>query len=96
MKCGHCGENMVFTQNQYGDFWECKQCDVRKYGNRTEADKELRLLRMKAHEVFDLWWQTKNYTRFDAYRILAKRFALPIGSAHIGHFGKKTMSKNNK
>lgn len=52
----------------------------------TLANKELRLKRIQAHQIFDQIWKQKILTKADAYRWIADKFCLNDSQAHIGHF----------
>ena len=51
------------------------------------ANKELRLLRRKAHYHFDQLYETGFMSRVDAYEWLSAVLGLPMGKTHIGQLG---------
>ena len=51
------------------------------------ANKELRLLRRKAHHHFDQLYETGFMSRVDAYEWLSAVLGLPMGKTHIGQLG---------
>ena len=87
--CPECNNKMVNRSNQYGEFIECVDCDIRKYGDGTFADKELRELRMEAHKTFDSWWKIKKIKRYKAYKQLAQDMRIKKDKTHIRFFDKE-------
>jgi hypothetical protein len=84
---------MVKGISIYGEFMACEKCDVRQYKDGTQADSELRALRIEAHKRFDTWWKTKRIKRNEAYKYLALRLQLPSGKAHIRFFNREQCFK---
>lgn len=114
MKCPYCKKEAEWTSNdvvygkRYGKsfmcYW-CKNCDayVGCHNNTREplgimANKELRQLRIKCHELFDELWKNGEMTRHQAYRYLEEK----TGVRHIGSTNKEeclaiiTKIKENK
>lgn len=50
------------------------------------ADKELRMMKMRAHESFDKLWKEGYMSRKDAYKWLSEEMGLPAEQTHIGMF----------
>jgi hypothetical protein len=85
-------------------FWLCAPCDAYVGTHRdarqgykplgTLATKELRLLRMECHKLFDPLWQSNIQSnglpaimlRSRAYGWLAAKLDVPISKCHIGMF----------
>ena len=98
-KCDNCHSKRVRyykdTKHQGQSVYVCLDCKASVYcheGTRVPlgymADAETRLLRMKAHEVFDPLWQHKLVTRDAAYDWLARQLGIPDNAAHIGRLSK--------
>jgi hypothetical protein len=88
MNCYKCGKKMINGQNKFGEFVECVACDVRAYGDGTQADAVLRRLRHAAHDVFDAYWQGKKMDRNVAYKEMAKVLGIPKEKAHMRFMDK--------
>ena len=54
----------------------------------TLADGDLRNLRIRAHRMFDMIWQSGVLTRKNAYRWIQDKFSLRSDQAHIGNFSE--------
>lgn len=67
-----------------GAYVGCHSGTEQPYG--TPANKELRHLRMRAHELFDPFWEKFGMTRTEAYAFLAERLRIPKAECHIGMF----------
>ena len=81
-------------------FWLCVSCNayVGCHGNTTNplgilADKELRQLRIQAHEHFDKYWKQGKMNRKEAYQWLAVKLNIPYEKCHIGMFNKEMCRK---
>ena len=90
MICPYCnkqsyyGENKIIYWRNYGASYMCyycKDCNSYVWTHKntkrplwTMADKELRELRIKTHEIFDKLWKNNTMTRPQAYRKLKKYF----------------------
>lgn len=77
-------------------YWQCVPCKARVgcHEGSTEplgrmANKELRFWKMRVHEAFDPMWKSKNITRTQAYRWLAKKLGIKKNNCHIGMFDIK-------
>ncbi len=77
-------------------YW-CKPCDayVSCHRNSTEskgrlANKQLRQLKILAHNNFDKIWKKDKMNRTDAYKWLSEHLNLPGEYTHIGMFNEKT------
>lgn len=55
----------------------------------TPADKELRQLRIKVHNVVDKLWKSEYLTRSEVYEMLSRKFKISKENCHIGMFNKK-------
>ncbi len=103
MICPYCKKEAKWCENKerygrnfgksYMCYW-CKDCDAyvcchentrRPLG--TMANKELRVLRMKAHSVIDPMWKQKNWSRKEMYSHLKEVFGKTI---HIGESDEET------
>jgi hypothetical protein len=105
IKCPYCGkeakwcENKVVYGKNYGKSYMCYYCAdcdayVGCHNNTTEplgtmANKELRELRVKCHELFDRFWQDKKMTRKEAYKLLEEK----TGIKHIAWTTKEECEK---
>ena len=105
MKCPYCGKEAKWTSNEvvygkkYGKSFMCYWCEgcndyVGCHNNTTKplgtmANKELRILRIKCHKLFDKLWNGGKMTRRQAYRYLRKE----TGVKHIGSSNKEDCSK---
>ncbi len=75
-------------------FWRCRPCDayVGCHGATYEplgilANPELRLLRRKAHDAFDVRWEGKGKgVRNSCYKALAETLGIDKNECHIGQF----------
>lgn len=56
----------------------------------TPADAATKEARIRAHQVFDAWYQGMGMKRGDAYRVMAKMLGLAPEDAHIGSFDLET------
>ena len=83
-------------------FWRCVPCDayVGCHGLTSKplgrlANRELRMLKIKAHTTFDLTWKrpTKKMSRSKAYSLLAKKLNIPKSECHIGMFNTEMCNK---
>jgi hypothetical protein len=50
------------------------------------ASKEVKQLRIAAHDAFDRLWKTKRMGRREAYRWMQKTMGMSSEEAHIGRF----------
>lgn len=57
------------------------------------ANKELRHLRLIAHNYFDEIFKNEILTRSDAYKLLADRLGIPLKDAHISNFNEYRCKK---
>ena len=81
-------------------FWYCADCKAwvgcHKLTDRPLgrlANKELRLWKMKAHELFDPKWRRDGMKRIEAYQWLAIRLGIPYKDCHIGMFDVEMCKK---
>jgi len=51
------------------------------------------MLRCKAHEAFDRYWQAQRMRRSEAYNELGEALGLPEGKCHIAMFDVETCHK---
>lgn len=100
MYCPYCKKEAVFFRNSthlygkdYGPIWMCKDCDAYVGCHRgtsnplgTLANKELRLWRKKAHQAFDLLWESGLMSRRNAYKFLQHALGLSRKQCHIAKF----------
>lgn len=76
----YCGKEMVLRNSRYGNFWGCSnypKCDGTIGCHKKDssplgipANRETRVMRSVAHEVFDNWWPAKGMSRKEAYEWL--------------------------
>ena len=57
------------------------------------SSKELRILKMQAHKVFDILWIAKHFTRNEIYQKLSEELGIPFEYCHIGNFNIQTTMK---
>lgn len=85
----------VSEESAAKEFWVCSRyptCDAYVTSGRDGkplgmlANKELRRLRIAAHQCFDEIYKNKILTRHQAYGLLADRFGIPQRYAHIASF----------
>jgi hypothetical protein len=107
MKCPYCVKEAKWTTNdeiygkRYGHSYMvylCKDCDAyvgchqnTKNPLGTMANRELRKLRIDAHNAFDPMWRKTKMTRGQAYRWLASFIGKK--EIHIGQSDEKTCLK---
>ena len=84
----------------YGLIYYCKECDayvgVHKGTTRPLgrlANRELRKLKVDAHNCFDRLWKEKYFTRQEAYIFLQKKLKIEKQFCHIGMFDERTCEK---
>lgn len=78
--CRYCGYKVVIN----GPNYECVNCKASvgvRIKNGLLADKELRLLRVKCHQLFDAQWVFGKVTRSQAY--------INNGNKHFGQMDKE-------
>ena len=98
--CPYCGaptqladDSEIYGRPYSGKIWICRPCrawvgchrGTRRALGRV-ADKRLRVLKHRAHDVFDLLWKEGHMTRSEAYVALSEILGLPPGHTHIGMF----------
>lgn len=102
MNCPYCGREAVWCENKaiygrnYGKSYMCylcKKCDayVGCHNNTKEplgtmANRELRGLRVKCHDLIDPLWKSGDLKRKEVYRVLEKQWGQPI---HIAQADEK-------
>lgn len=57
------------------------------------ANKELRDLKMKCHNLFDPLWKNTKFKRKDCYGYLANKLGLHLRETHFGWFNKEYLEK---
>lgn len=101
--CPYCGNDVVLTSNaelygrEYGNgkCYLCRNCKA-SVGVHPDlvtplgrlADKELKDLKMKCHELFDPYWKNKKMYRHECYKILAREMGIDAKECHFGWFDK--------
>lgn len=113
--CNLCNGEVIFTSNKMvygkeygsGKMYYCLQCGayVGTHEPRpTEAlgllaDKEMRDMKMKCHDLFDAKWKNettskkRHKARHAAYKQLANTLQIPIEDCHFGYFDITTLHK---
>lgn len=107
--CPYCGKQAKLVKNEviygrtYGNGWAylCKPCEayVGLHDNGkplgVPAKKELRQLRMKAHDSFDKIWKAEKSRLFRTmlYKALSKYMGLSEKETHIGSFNEEQCKK---
>lgn len=114
-KCNICGGDVVYTSNKiiYGKTYGSGMCylctECRAYVGTHEprpaealgilANKEMRDMKMKCHELFDKRWKNeptskkRHIARKRAYQELANLLAIPIDDCHFGFFDMDMLNK---
>lgn len=106
--CNLCGGNVVYVSNEeiygqrYGSGYAymCLSCGAYTGTHRHRpmdalgllANKEMRRLKVKCHELFDKQWTTYD-ERCKMYKWLAKQLAIPIDCCHFGYFDTDMLYK---
>lgn len=96
--CPECGARMVWKSSKFGGFFGCEAWRETKCSGAIgchpgtnvplgiPAPKEVRELRIKAHDAFDKLWRGGKMSRSDAYRWLRDSLSISAEEAHIGQF----------
>jgi len=101
--CDYCGAPVIYTSNaeiygrEYGNgkCYRCTRCDSHVgVHTGTEiplgrlANKELRTLKVKCHNLFDPVWAGKRkvMSKGEAYKNLARVLGIPPRECHVGWF----------
>lgn len=114
-KCNICGGEVIYTSNsviygkEYGSgkCYYCINCGayVGTHISRPKeafgilANKEMRNMKMKCHDLFDKLWRNaptgkrKHLARRSAYRELAERLNIPVQECHFGYFDMDLLNK---
>ena len=102
-KCPYCHNKAILIDSRvihgksYGLIWMCSPCKawvgVHKNSPTHKplgslAKEDLRILRMKAHEVFDSLWRKWGISRKEAYVYLQNLMDMTPEQAHIGRFNE--------
>lgn len=97
--CRYCGGKIILTStnaiyakgNEH--IYLCTNCNayVGCHKGTTRplgkvANAALRMKRQETHGIFDAFWNTRRWSRSDAYAWLSKSMGLSEGDAHIGNF----------
>ncbi len=86
---------MKLTKGQYGYYYACPCGQTHGCHQATgiplgiPADKETRQLRIRAHELFKIWFERLGIKRREAYRKLGLMMDLNRENTHIGLMNKK-------
>lgn len=111
-KCNICQGRVIYTSNatiygrQYGSgyCYYCTECGayVGTHEPRPKeamgllADREMREMKIKCHELFDSFWKTlktgRGKMRRSLYQRLANQMHLSIGDCHFGYFGSEELN----
>ena len=114
-KCNLCGGVVVYASNsviygkEYGSgkCYLCKECGAYVGTHRprpTEAlgllaDKEMRDMKMKCHDLFDKKWKSeknsrkRHIARRKAYAELADKLNISVNECHFGYFDINMLNK---
>lgn len=117
-ECNLCGGNVIFASNsviygkEYGSgkCYICTKCGayVGTHKPRPKealgllANKEMRDLKMKCHELFDMKWKDKptqkekHIARKKAYSELANEMDVSVDECHFGYFDMDMLNKAYK
>ena len=110
--CNLCGGKVIYTSNSaiYGKEYgsgKCYLCTVcgayvgthkprPKEAFGLLANREMRDMKMKCHDLFDKKWKGKNNrrkARRKAYEELANRLEIPASDCHFGYFDMDLLNK---
>lgn len=114
-KCNLCNGKVIYTSNariygtEYGSgmMYYCTKCKayVGTHKPRPKealgllANKEMRDMKCKCHELFDKKWKNEPTSkkrfkaRRNAYRELAKKLNIDLGECHFGYFDLDTLKR---
>lgn len=100
-RCNICGGKVIYTTNEnvygrkYGSgyCYLCTNCGAYVGTHRPRpkealgllADKQMRVMKMKCHDLFDKKW-TNQQQRKNLYKKLADELSIPLGECHFGYF----------
>lgn len=93
--CPECGSAMLLRSSKFGLFYGCieyPKCRAAHGAHPdgtplgTPADKETKMARIRAHEVFDAIWKRRHMSRSEAYAWMQRTMGLSDADAHIGKF----------
>lgn len=106
--CNICGGEVIYTTNdkiygkRYGSgyCYLCTNCGAYVGTHRPRpkealgllADKEMRIMKMKCHDLFDRQW-TNQHQRSMLYKKLADQLSIPIEQCHFGYFDLSMLKK---
>lgn len=107
LSCPYCGapSELVEDTEVYGQSYGtkcriCRHCDAWVGCHKGTAialgrlaNRNLRELKHKAHEVFDQLWKGGYMTRTCAYEVLSAGLGLPPANTHIGMFDEEQCTK---
>lgn len=99
-KCPYCNHSVIKTSNEeiygkeYGNgrCYLCRNCRayVGTHSNGRPlgilATKEMRVLKVACHDLFDPIWKSKKISRSKLYGILAEKLGIAKRDCHFGHF----------
>jgi ssDNA-binding Zn-finger/Zn-ribbon topoisomerase 1 len=95
LECPDCGSAMHLKDTRLGRFYGCSQypecrashgCHPDGSPMGTPADKATREARQEAHRWFDILWESGQFTRGKAYRMLQGFMRMDQDECHIGKF----------
>lgn len=111
-KCNLCGGHVIYTSNsviygkEYGSgkCYLCTECGAYVGTHKPRpreamgilANKEMRDMKMKCHDLFDKKWlgaKNKRKARQSAYMDLAEKLKINISECHFGYFDLPTLNK---
>ena len=114
-ECNICGGKVIYTSNskiygrEYGSgkMYYCTECGayVGTHEPRPKealgllANKEMRDMKMKCHELFDKKWKNeptsrkRHIARKNAYKELSDRLQIPIEECHFGYFDMDMLNR---
>ena len=113
--CNLCGGEVVYISNAWvygkeygsGRCYFCTKCGAYVGTHKVRpmqamgilADKEMRDMKMKCHDLFDAKWKGKSkqhHARDLAYTRLAKKMGIPKEECHFGYFDIEQLNKAYK
>lgn len=104
--CNLCGGKIIYTTNdkiygtKYGSGYAylCTECGayVGTHKPRPKealgilANRDMRYMKMKCHDIFDSLWKTPKQ-RKALYKRLSKELHIPVSECHFGYFDLDTL-----
>lgn len=114
-ECNICGGKVIYTSNRLiygreygsGKMYYCTECGayVGTHEPRPKealgilANKEMRDMKMKCHDLFDKKWKNeptsrkRHIARKNAYKELSEKLHVPVEGCHFGYFDMDMLNR---